>query len=212
MGAVGVLSFLYIDCPLARLMTKLALFHRVLASAPVGFPAMIITAVIAILFALGRLCFGKPLSRGATAGMLAGLALLWSVALTEYGLKPLFGRTLPATYLKSGQYGFHWFHAGEQFGSFPSGHTDQAAAILSVLWVFYPRWRWLYVSALLLLSFALMAGEWHFLSDIIAGGFVGAVAGIVTIAIWDATSNNDRTWSDRRYGKPRVYPTNNVAA
>lgn len=184
--AAVALSIRYIDRPLARLMETFPLFHHLLRKGPVGFPILVILAGIAVLFALHHLLLGKPLSRGMTAGTIAGLALIVSVLLTEYGLKYVFGRTLPSAYLQTGQYGFHWFHRGQQFGSFPSGHTDQATAILSVLWVFYPRWRWAYVVVLTLLSFALIAGQWHFLSDIIAGGYVGTLAGAATMSIWNA--------------------------
>lgn len=197
-----VLSILYVDRPLARIMGTLRPFHHFLTRAPVSFPILIILAGVAITIALGHRYFGKPLSRWMTAGTIAGLALIVSVALTEYGLKFIFGRTLPSAYLHSGQYGFHWFHEGKKFGSFPSGHTDQVAAILSVLWVFYPRWRWIYGIALLLLTFALMAGQWHFLSDIIAGGYVGAVAGSATMAIWDTVSRRHRDRNDARLAKP----------
>lgn len=183
-----VFSALYVDRPLARLMGTLKPFQHFLAKVPVGFPILIILAGAAIVLALAHRWMGKPLSRWLTASTIAALALIFSVALTEYGLKFIFGRTLASAYLNSGKYGFHWFHAGEKFGSFPSGHADQAAAILSVLWVFYPRKRWAYVSLMLLLSFALIAGEWHFLSDIIAGGYVGTVAGVATMSIWDVVS------------------------
>ena len=150
---------------------------------------MIILAAMAVLLAAGFHAAGRPLPKWVTAGMLAGLTLAWSLMLTEFGLKVLFGRTLPTAYLQTGQYGFHWFHDGQRFGSFPSGHTDQAAAILSILWVFYPRWRWAYAGALLVLVLALVAGEWHFLSDTIAGGFVGAASGALTIKIWNAVAS-----------------------
>jgi membrane-associated phospholipid phosphatase len=52
------------------------------------------------------------------------------------------------------------------------------------LWIFYPRWRWIYVAFLSLLASALMIGEWHFLSDIIAGGFIGTVAGALMMRLW----------------------------
>ena len=190
--AVVIVSIRYIDRPLARLTGSLPLFHHLFTSGPVSFPILVILASVAIMLALGHRFLGKPFSRWMTAGTIAGLALILSVMLTEYGLKFVFGRTLPSAYLQSGQYGFHWFHEGAKFGSFPSGHTDQAAAILSVLWVFYPRWRWAYVVGLCSISFALVAGQWHFLSDIIAGGYVGTVAGAATMSIWNAVLRRRR--------------------
>ena len=187
-----VVSYYHVDRPLARLMAELQLFQALLDKAPVGLPVMIALAGLAVLLGGGYLAAGKPLPRWVAAGMLAGLALAWSLCLTEFVLKPLFGRTLPTVYLQTGQYGFHWFHRGDAFGSFPSGHTDQATAILSVLWVYYPRWRWIYAGAVLLLASALMVGEWHFLSDIIAGGFIGTASGVLMMQIWDAIGEPGR--------------------
>lgn len=192
-----IVSFHYIDRPLARLMAEFHLFQALLARAPVELPVMIALACLAVLLGGGYLAAGKPLPKWVTAAMLAGLALVWSLCLTEFVLKPLFGRTLPVLYLQNGQYGFHWFHRGNAFGSFPSGHTDQATAILSVLWAYYPRWRWAYAGALALLAAALMIGEWHFLSDIIAGGFIGTASGSLMMQIWDAVEEQGNRLAEK---------------
>ena len=39
----------------------------------------------------------------------------------------------------SGEYGFHPFHAGRAYESFPSGHAAVVFAVLSILWLCYPR-------------------------------------------------------------------------
>jgi len=197
-----VASFFLIDRPLARLMAKFHLFQALLNRAPVELPVMIALACLAVLLGGSYLAAGKRLPKWVAAGMLAGLALVWSLCLTEFLLKPLFGRTLPIAYLQTGQYGFHWFHLGDAFGSFPSGHADQVTSILSVLWVFYPRWRWVYVGALALLAFALLLGEWHFLSDIIAGSFIGTASGVLTMQIWEtvqAQSQGPRNSVEKKY-------------
>ncbi|MGA7713023.1 MAG: phosphatase PAP2 family protein [Rhizomicrobium sp.] len=177
-------SVYFIDLPLAHAMAKLDWFQALLAEAPVEFPLMKVLAGVAVLVGISYLAAGKPMPKWAEAGMLMGLAMVLSLCLTEFVLKPVFGRTHPFDYLQSGQYGFYWFHTGDMFGSFPSGHSDQAMSIASVLWIFYPRWRWIYVALLSLLASALMIGEWHFLSDIIAGGFIGTVAGALMMRLW----------------------------
>jgi membrane-associated phospholipid phosphatase len=185
-AAAVVLSIRYVDRPLARVMATIKPVRHMLAGAPVGFPLLVILAVVVIVVALGHVIARKPLSRPLATGAMAGIALVGSVLVTEFGLKIIFGRTLPSAYLHGGDYGFHWFHDGNRFGSFPSGHTDQATAILSILWVSYPQWRWLYAALLIVLSLLLMIGEWHFLSDIIAGGYVGVIAGAITRSAWQA--------------------------
>ena len=181
-----IVSVCFVDRPLAQAMAQFDFFQALLSRAPVGFPLMKVVAGAAMLLAAGFLAAGKAMPKWVEAGLLVGLALVLSLCLTEFVLKPVFGRVHPSDYLQSGQYGFYWFHSGDMFGSFPSGHSDQAMSIVSVLWAFYPRWRWVYVAFLSLLAGALMIGEWHFLSDIIAGGFVGTAAGVLTMRSWRA--------------------------
>ena len=48
---------------------------------------------------------------------------------------------------------------------------------LAVFWICYPRWRLLYVSAASAVGLLLIVGNYHFLSDVIAGAFLGIVVG-----------------------------------
>ncbi len=50
-------------------------------------------------------------------------------------------------------------------------------AVLSVLWIYYPQLRVLYVVFGLVALVGLVGGNFHFLSDAIAGAFVGASTG-----------------------------------
>lgn len=95
-------------------------------------------------------------------------------------LKVIFGRYWPATwvcnnpsFLKNQAYGFHWFHSGESYHSFPSGHATFIFAFATAVWCLYPKWRWLAV----LLPVLVMCGQvgmyYHFVSDTIAGAGVG---------------------------------------
>ena len=70
--------------------------------------------------------------------------------------------------------------------SFPSGHTAVTCAVISVLWVLYPHWRALYGAIVLAVAVGLIGANYHFLSDVIAGGFVGTSIGWMTVAIWRA--------------------------
>jgi len=170
-GAVA-LSIRFLDRPLARAFAPLGFSPAAADGTPIELPLMIAVAGIAVAAGALYLRSRQTAPKSVEAGMLAGIALLASVCLVEFLFKPMFCRAVPMQYLWDHVYGFHWLQWCD--GSFPSGHADQAAAILTVAWVYYPRWRWLYLLAMAGLAFALMAGEWHFLSDVIAGGFVGA--------------------------------------
>ena len=48
---------------------------------------------------------------------------------------------------------------------------------MSVLWIRYPRFRALYAAAIAAVAIGLVGADYHFLSDIIAGGFIGTTTG-----------------------------------
>lgn len=112
-----------------------------------------------------------------TAGFAGGSAIV----LNTFLLKPFFGRSEPWEFAARGAYGFHFFHASARFGSFPSGHSVMLAAFIAVLWSSYPKGRPIYATLIVGLSLALIFGEYHFLSDIVAGLFVGWTVGMIAM-------------------------------
>lgn len=68
---------------------------------------------------------------------------------------------------------FHWFHGVGHYSGFPSGHMAVFSVLGIALWKFYPRCRPLYGGFLSVLALALIATDYHFLSDIIAGAYLG---------------------------------------
>jgi membrane-associated phospholipid phosphatase len=107
-------------------------------------------------------------------------------------LKYAFGRTWPETwvrnnpsFIKDGVYGFFPFSGGPAYSSFPSGHTTAIAAVISVLWICYPRYRVLYALCVLAVGVGLVGANFHFLSDVIAGGFLGVTTGWLAVSIWE---------------------------
>lgn len=96
--------------------------------------------------------------------------------------KTLFGRYWPKTWIHNNPslirdhaYGFHFMRGGDAYGAFPSGHTAVIVAAMTVLWLTYPRGRIYYLLAVLLVVIGLIGMDYHFVSDVIAGGFLGAV-------------------------------------
>lgn len=91
-------------------------------------------------------------------------------------LKWLFGRTETRTWLSDPSlYGFHWFAGTEGFQGFPSGHMLIFTPLFLALWHFYPRYRLYYGVVWFGLGAALITTEYHFLSDVLAGAYIGAV-------------------------------------
>jgi membrane-associated phospholipid phosphatase len=152
-----------------------------------GFFNALVIAVLALV-ALRRLA-RRPFGRADVVILLCDVSLLIGYA-AKAALKYVFGRTWPKyghpTLIHDGAYGFHPFHAGSGFESFPSGHMTATCALLSVLWIYYPRFRPLYAACASALATALVAGDYHFLSDVIAGSFLGASIGVGVASAWDA--------------------------
>jgi membrane-associated phospholipid phosphatase len=117
-------------------------------------------------------------------------AILIAWALKEE-LKWAFGRTWPETWLKpanpsyfgDGTFGFFPFHGGQAYASFPSGHTTAITAFAGSAWFLCPRLRWLGVAATACVVVGLLGADYHWLSDIVAGGTLGATVGAVAARI-----------------------------
>ena len=88
------------------------------------------------------------------------------------------------SFIRDGVYGFNFLQGGGAYQSFPSGHMAAACAVLSVLWIYYPRLKWLWMVGGLAVGAGLVGGNFHFLSDVIAGGFLGISAGWLVSSIW----------------------------
>jgi membrane-associated phospholipid phosphatase len=100
-------------------------------------------------------------------------------------LGDVFGRYWPETWthdnpslIGTGTYGFHPFQRGDDVGSFPSGHACRILAFAMVWVIATPRSRnvrgvTIVLCAPMLVS--LVAMNYHFVSDVIAGGVLGGI-------------------------------------
>jgi membrane-associated phospholipid phosphatase len=57
---------------------------------------------------------------------------------------------------------------------------------MTVLWICYPRWRPLYALVVAAVVVGLIGADFHFLSDIVAGAFLGASTGWIAVLMWQA--------------------------
>ncbi len=127
-----------------------------------------------------------PFRRWEWALCLACVALVLADQFRE-SLRDVCGRSWPETwidnnpsYIRDGAYGFHVLQGSEEFGSFPSGHAARTLAVLAIAWIASPRWRWACGVAAVAEAAGLIGMNYHFVSDVIAGGFLGALVGVYT--------------------------------
>ena len=154
------------------------------------FPNPLIFAAAAAYFVLGLAALGKRIIGTWRVGVLCCVSVVMGEVI-KAGLKWIFGRPWPETwkdnnpsFIRDGAYEFHWFHGGGVYDSFPSGHMTVMLALVSVLWIAYPRWRPLYAVAVLLAAVSLVGSNYHFLGDVIAGSFLGLTVGVMTVALF----------------------------
>jgi membrane-associated phospholipid phosphatase len=104
--------------------------------------------------------------------------------LNDFVLKIVFGRQSPAAYYESHQAGIFHLFRGDDLSSFPSGHMTLAAAFLGVFFRLYSRARVASLLLAILGSIVLIVGDWHFISDVIAGTFLGFTTGLIVGELW----------------------------
>ncbi len=100
--------------------------------------------------------------------------------IAKAAFKFLFGRIETRAWLENPAADLLWFHPGDGYGGFPSGHMAVFAALAAACWIFHPEIETPCLLLLLLLGSALVATNHHFLGDVIAGGYLGIAVAAAT--------------------------------
>lgn len=180
-------SYYWIDIPLVDWAVRHQLRHYVwlqqLQQLPEFFPQV---AFIGIILVGVHACWSRS-SKLERAVFYTSLSYVLSNFLTKVA-KIIFARTWPATWVNNNPswirdhvYGFFWFVDDPGYRSFPSGHTSAMLAVAFAIGYFYPRTRW--IAALLcgMVIVGLISQYHHFLSDIIAGAYLGIACAIFAL-------------------------------
>jgi membrane-associated phospholipid phosphatase len=174
-----LLAIFFVDGPVARLFSESALYHDHKKYA-VGSPLLLVTLSLtaALLAFWQRRRFHGVRHVIILAAVSAILALISNNTL----LKPIFGRTSIDEFLYwPSHYGFYFFKGGWK-NNFPSGHMALVVAAVTVGWREFPRLRWMFATTVAVAAFLLLFGEWHFVSDLIAGALWGNLVALLVIA------------------------------
>jgi membrane-associated phospholipid phosphatase len=184
-----LVSYYYLDKPIIYFVAQYHLrdhdiLKQVVQIRKILAPLLFVTYLIIVI----RFCYGKFSNHDKVILAIANSMIIsyYFCTLFKYG----FGRYWPASWFKSNpsllrtnDYGFNWFHGGHAYASFPSGHTTIVIAAMTIIWIAYPRWRWFAILFSITVIGALLVMYYHFLSDIIAGIFLGWVTAFYTAKI-----------------------------
>jgi membrane-associated phospholipid phosphatase len=198
LGTVAAVSasFVWFDRPIALFVhDHFRYSHRKVVDELSHYPnpLILLAVILSVIFGL-RVILGRPLSRNQANAFICSLSVI-STEVIKNALKFIFGRTWPETwvqnnpsFIRDGAYGFHFMHAGVAYQSFPSGHMAAICTVIAVLWIRYPYFRLIYLIAGLLVGAALVGANYHFLSDVFAGAFVGLSSGWIATVIWEPSA------------------------
>jgi membrane-associated phospholipid phosphatase len=188
--AAGVIvCYLWLDQPIAFFIHQNVSNQTIfvwLQRLPIAF--LLVSFLILVWCGLWTL-LDRPFSHVQFTGLVCGISFI-AASFINNGLKYAFGRTWPETWIdnnpsliQNGIFGFNPFHGGPGFASFPSGHVAAVCAVMTVLWWSYTNLRPIYVACVAAVAAGLIGANYHFLSDILSGIFVGVSTGYITTKI-----------------------------
>lgn len=172
--ALMVVSFLYIDEPLARYFHGLNLytnlpFLRWLTH--LGLGALYLGPLLALAL------FFRYVRRNKTWEM--RFWFLWFCVVIPsvicVVLKSLLGRARPVLLFDSNLYGFYGWHTKAAYWSFPSGHTSTIMGFVFGLCVLFPRYCYAFILVGLSVVISRVLLTNHYLSDVMAASYLALV-------------------------------------
>lgn len=179
--ALGVLlSMAFLDQPLALYFNQTQslrpIFNACAAPSLLSLPL----SGLYLAFLLLQRLRGQPTPNPLYLAM--SLATLAATAAKDE-LKWIFGRSWPYFWLHNNIYGFHPLSNSYVYGSFPSGHTAYISAPLGILWALKPSLRPACAALIALVMFGLVAGNYHYLADVLAGLITGTICAWGTLLL-----------------------------
>jgi membrane-associated phospholipid phosphatase len=193
--ALILISYRWIDRPVAALMDRMVRPGRPLASIFVlltHLPDFLLYVWLALLILLPVLLFAAGRLRRVgdlRAAVLISVSFVFASAVKML-LKFSFGRTWPETWIydnpsliRDGVYGFFPFHGGAGWSAFPSGHMTAAISVVAIGWYLWPRLAWLWIAAAAGTAICLVGLNLHFVSDVVAGGYIGSASAATILRI-----------------------------
>jgi membrane-associated phospholipid phosphatase len=195
-AAVGVLCYQFVDWRVAQWVHREGLGKQYPAlkwPTYLGWWLEAGSLVIICSIVVGRVF--APWQRWQRVLLAAAISVTVASGIAEQ-VKVVFGRPWPETwrkdqqgndnssYIRDGDYDFRWFDGSDSYGSFPSGHTTIICAAMSVVWIAWPKARWLAALLVAAVVVGLVGNNYHFVGDTVAGGLLGALTGMWSCAVF----------------------------
>jgi membrane-associated phospholipid phosphatase len=170
-----------------------------------------VAAAVFVIYGLLAI-MGWQFSRLATSILMCDVSFLANEVIKDQ-FKIVFGRASPdswepgvSSFIHDNQFGFHFFHSGPSYESFPSGHAAMVAAVMTVLWIAYPRARLACAICIAAADIGLILLNVHFLSDVVAGTFLGASVAMFTVTLWGTLPVRRPAIGRRGFTNPSARP------
>ena len=174
-----VLSYFYLDADLSlfihRQIRRSVLWTRVASGVPDLLLHLVV--VVTVLSWTGYFLRKRRGVHDRHARFLRACGTVVPMAfVAKYVLQYVFGRPQPHLWVfHHVSPRFQWLRGDAGYGCFPSGHMTVITALMLTLSNFYPHYRRVFLVLLFMLALALVATNYHYLSDVIAGAGLGAV-------------------------------------
>jgi membrane-associated phospholipid phosphatase len=187
---VGLIGYVMLDRPLARWLKahmggEFEGFWKTITHLGLGGVWMIPAGVLTLGLILSSLAAPGPEKRARLrrAAWVPGFLFL-AMAISGIAgnvIKMLVGRTRPAALFDSNIYDFVPLTRGYLTNSFPSGHAQASFAAMTALALIFPRYDLAFITVALLVGLSRVLTTVHFLSDVVAGAWLGTM---VTLALY----------------------------
>jgi membrane-associated phospholipid phosphatase len=181
-AAFVAFSFGHWDLPIALYFWKIGRILHPLSKPLGGSVILGVESAVILLLLLTRLLRGH-ISRFAEVLAIACLTSICAYGIDSQVLKVFFGVPNPTAVIHGARHAFDIMRGSGQ-SSFPSGHMVLAGSFAGVFMRLYRASIWPLAGLLLLAAALLLVGDWHFLSDLVAGAFVGVTAGLLAGEAW----------------------------
>jgi membrane-associated phospholipid phosphatase len=198
-GVLVIILYYWIDRPVAYFVHDELSDYRAIFDLPAQLLKIIGPLVATSTLIVGvRALMKRPVKGGQVAIVLSALSWAVSPVLGNW-LKFAFGRTWPQTWIQDNPslirdqvYGFNPFHGGPGYAAFPSGHMVAIGAIVSVFWFLHPRSRAICAICIAVVFIGQLGANYHFVSDLVAGGVLGFLVGWLVAVLWNAAPRTFR--------------------